>query len=439
MHRTENHSSLVRRKYLHVLLPLFITSFISTIDRINVAFAALTMNKDLGFSAQVYGMGAGIFFLAYFVFEVPGAYIAARWSATRWLARIMISWGVVCLLMGFMHTAAEFYVYRFLLGAAEASLYPVCYAVVLPRWFTAAETPKATSVLLTSLLAAIIVNAPVAGWLLGVTALGFKGWQSLFILEGIPAIVFGVVLLYWLVDWPEQAKWLTPEEARLLRENYERETARKTAVKKVTFWQALGDKEVLKLCFTYFLWMTGYQAFNYWLPTVLKAVSGWSNRTTGFVIVIPMTLALIGFVVNGSHSSRTGEKRWHVAIPLLIAAFGMSVGTAIKDPFLGLILVCITAVGAYVGMGVWWTYPTAFLSGPAAAGAVGLINSCGSMGGWLGPYITGYLKDLTGSFRVPYLAFSVALVCSALLILTLRRKLPAQEAAETPAKDQVLV
>jgi sugar phosphate permease len=266
-----------------------------------------------------------------------------------------------------------------------------------------------------------------AGWLLGLTPLGFRGWQSLFILEAIPAIIFGFVLLHWLVDWPEQAKWLTPEEAQQLRDNYERETARKTAAKKVTFWQALRDREVLKLCLIYILWMTGYQAFNYWLPTVLKAVSGWSNITTGFVITIPMTLALIGFVVNGAHASRTGEKRWHVAIPLLLAAFGMSVGTIVSNPLVSLILVCITAVGAYVGMGVWWTYPTAFLSGPAAAGAVGLINSCGNIGGWLGPYATGYLRDLTGSFNAANLCFSAALVLSALLILTLRRKLPAQK------------
>jgi MFS family permease len=185
--------------------------------------------------------------------------------------------------------------------------------------------------------------------------------------------------------------------------------------------------------------MTGYWAFNYWIPTVLKAVSGWSNKTTGFVITIPMTLALIGFIVNGAHSSRTGEKRWHVAIPLLLAAFGMSVGTFVSNPLLSLILICITAVGAYVGMGVWWTYPTAFLSGPAAAGAVGLINSCGNMGGWLGPFVTGYVKDLTGSFRVAYLCFSGALVLSALLILTLRPKLPAQEetTSETFSKEKV--
>ena len=335
-----------------------------------------------------------------------------------------------------MHSTGAFYVYRFLLGAAEASFYPVCYAVVLPRWFTATETPKATSILLTSLLVAIIINSPLAGWLLGLSLLGLKGWQMLFLIEAAPAVIFGFILLYWLPEWPEEANWLTPEEKQQLRNNYEQETARKTAAKKVTFWQALGDREVLKLCLIYILWMTGYQAFNFWLPTVLKAVSGWSNATTGLVIAIPMTLALIGFVCNGAHSSRTGEKRWHVAVPLLLAAFGMSVGSFVSNPLLSLILVCVTAVGAYVGMGVWWTYPTAFLSGPAAAGAVGLINSCGNIGGWLGPYVTGYLKELTGSFQPAYIGFSVALVLSASLILTLRKKLPAQEEAtvQRPAK-----
>jgi ACS family tartrate transporter-like MFS transporter len=417
-------NSLLTRKYLHIILPLFLASVIAYLDRVNVAYAALTMNRDMGFSAKVFGMGAGIFFLGYILFEVPGALIAERYSPRIWIARIMISWGVVCGFMAFMGSETEFYICRFLLGAAEASFYPVVYAVVIPRWFAPEERPKAISIMLTSLLVAAIVGSPLAGWLLGAQVAGLKGWQVLFMLEAIPAVVYGILLLYVLVDWPKDAKWLSPEEKRALTEQYEVEIAAKTAVRKYTVWQALGDWEVLKLCLIYFMWRTGFWGFNFWMPTVLKAVSGWSNAAVGWVVVIPMTLALIGFLFVGHSSSATGEKRWHVAVPMFIGAVGMGFGPFVHDPVASLALVCVSAIGVYVGMGVWWSYPTSFLSGAAAAGAVGMINSIGNTGGWVGPYLTGFVKDLTGSFQWAYVYLAFSLTVAGLLILTLRKNLP---------------
>ncbi|GBG56818.1 MFS transporter [Sporomusaceae bacterium FL31] len=420
--------SLKYRKYLHIVVPLFLASVIAFLDRVNVAYAALTMNKDMGFTAQVFGMGAGIFFLGYILFEVPGALIAEKWSPRVWVARIMISWGIVCGLMAFMTTELEFYIYRFLLGAAEASFYPVVYAVIMPRWFNSTERPQAISIMLTSLLVAAIIGSPLAGWLLGVPLFGLKGWQVLFFVEAIPAVLFGIILLYWLSDWPKDAKWLTQEEKQMLTEQYEQEIAAKNSAKKYTVWQAFHDKEVLKLCLIYFMWITGFWGFNFWMPTVLKAVSGWSNAAIGWIIVIPMTITLIAFILVGNSSSRTGEKRWHVAIPMFIGAVGMGLGPFVSDPFISLVLVCISAIGVYVGMGVWWTYPTSFLSGPAAAGAVGLINSVGNTGGWVGPYLTGFIKDLTGSFQWAYLYLAFSLMVAGLLILTLRKNLPTSQA-----------
>ena len=217
--------------------------------------------------------------------------------------------------------------------------------------------------MLTSLLVAAIVGSPLAGWLLGTPVAGLKGWQVLFMLEAIPAVLYGILLLYVLVDWPKDAKWLSPEEKRALTEQYEVEIAAKAAVRKYTVWQALGDWEVLKLCLIYFMWITGFWGFNFWMPTVLKAVSGWSNAEVGWVVVIPMTLALIGFLFVGHSSSATGEKRWHVAIPMFIGAVGMGFGPFVHDPVASLALVCVSAIGVYVGMGVWWSYPTSFLSG----------------------------------------------------------------------------
>ncbi|MEG6584361.1 MFS transporter [Dendrosporobacter sp. 1207_IL3150] len=416
--------SLKRRKYINIIVPLFLASVIAYLDRVNVAYAALTMNKDMGFTAQIFGMGAGIFFLGYILFEVPGALIAERWSPRVWTARIMISWGIVCGLMAFMTTEMEFYIYRFLLGAAEASFYPVVYAVVIPRWFNAEERPQAISVMLTSLLVAAIIGSPLAGWLLGTPLFGMKGWQVLFFLEAIPAVVFGIIILYWLKDWPKDAKWLTAEEKQKITDDYDKEIAAKNSAKKYTVWQAFSDKEVLKLCLIYFMWITGFWGFNFWMPTVLKSVSGWSNAAIGWVIVIPMTITLIGFILVGNSSSRTGEKRWHVAIPMFIGAIGMGLGPFVTDPIMSLVLVCVSAIGVYVGMGVWWTYPTSFLSGPAAAGAVGLINSVGNTGGWLGPYLTGFIKDMTGSFQWAYIYLAFSLAVAGLLILTLRKTLP---------------
>jgi len=416
--------SLRRRKYLHIVLPLFIASVIAFLDRVNVAYAALTMNADLGFTAQIFGMGAGIFFAGYFLFEIPGAIIAEKYSPRIWMARIMITWGIVCGMMAFMRTPTEFYIYRFLLGACEASFYPVVYAVIMPRFFNSDERPKAISVMLTSLLVSAIIGSPLAGWLLGVPLFGLKGWQVLFILECVPAIVFGIILLYWLPDWPKDAKWLTEEEKVKLTEDFNKEIAAKNSVKKYTIWQAFCDKEVIKLCFIYFMWITGFWGFNFWMPTVLKAVSGWSNAAIGWVIVIPMTITLITMILVGNSASRTGEKRWHVAICMFIGAVGMGVGPFVTDPMISLVLVCLSAIGVYSGMGVWWTYPTSFLSGPAAAGAVGLINSMGNVGGWVGPYLTGFIKTATGSFQWAYVYLAFSLTVAGLCILTLRKDLP---------------
>jgi sugar phosphate permease len=416
--------SLTYRKYLHIILPLFIASMIAYLDRVNVAYAALTMNTDMGFTARIFGMGAGIFFAGYILFEVPGALIAERYSPRLWIARIMISWGIVCGFMAFMGNELHFYICRFLLGAAEASFYPVVYAVVIPRWFGSDERSQAISVMLTSLLVSAIIGSPLAGWLIGVPLAGLKGWQVLFILEAIPALLYGIALFFILPDWPRDARWLTPAEKEQLADQYASEKAAKENARRYTLWQALSDPEVLKLCLTYFMWITGFWGFNFWMPTVLKAVSGWSNAEVGWVIVIPMTMALIGFILVGNSSAKRREKRWHVAIPLFTGAVGMGLAPFVHDPVVSLFLVCLSAVGVYVGMGVWWTYPTSFLSGPAAAGAVGLINSVGNSGGWLGPFLTGLVKDLTGSFQWAYIYLAFSLTVAGLLILTLRKELP---------------
>jgi sugar phosphate permease len=403
---------------------LFIASVIAYLDRVNLAYAALTMNKDLGFRDSVYGMGAGIFFAGYVLFEVPGALIAEKYSPRVWLVRIMISWGLVSAIMAFIRTEWQFYLVRFLLGAAEASFYPVAYASVIPRWYSAAERPRAIALMLTSLQVSAIIGSPLAGWILSLQFHAIKSWQFLFLLEAVPAFVFGVLLLFWLKDWPRDAAWLTSAEKERLETAYREETEAKNRVRKYTVLQALGDAEVLKLCLTYFLWITGFWGYNYWMPTVLEGFSGWSTIKLGWMIVIPMSLALVAMVLIGWSSSKTGEKRWHGAIPMFVAAAAMAAGAYVHGPAAGLVFVCVAGIGVFGAFGVWWSYPTTFLSGAAAAGAIGLINSFGNIGGWTGPYLTGFVKERTGSFGGAYVFLALSLAAAGALMLTLKKRSP---------------
>ncbi len=420
--------SAKRKAYGMIVLPLFLISVIAYLDRVNISYAALTMNKDLGFGPEVFGLGAGIFFAGYLLFEIPGALIAEKYSPRLWLARIMITWGAISALMAFMRRPWEFYTIRFLLGAAEASLYPVIYATCIPRWFAAKDRARAIALLLTSLQVSGIIGAPLAGWLINFSVLGFKGWQALFLIEAAPAILFGFVVVFWMADWPRQANWLTAEEREFLTSQYQNELAAKTAARRYTVVQALKDREVLKLSLTYFLWITGFWGFNYWMPTVLKEVSGWSNAAVGRAFALAMVASLAASVYTGHSSSKRNEKRWHGAAHLFLAAIGMAASAFTHSPGLYFLFLVLTAIGAYAPMAVWWSYPTSFLSGTAAAGAVGLINSMGNVGGFVGPYIIGWIKQSTGSFAAAMVYLALSLACAGFLILTLRKKLPADAA-----------
>jgi ACS family tartrate transporter-like MFS transporter len=424
-----------RKAYLNVVLPLFLVSIIAYLDRVNISYAALTMNADLGFGAEAFGLGAGIFFAGYFLFEIPGALVAERYSPRLWLARIMVTWGLISGLMALMKTAWHFYLLRFLLGAAEASLYPVIYASCIPRFFAAQDRARAIAVLLTSLQISGVIGAPLAGWLIGVRLLGFEGWQVLFLIEAVPAVAFGVVLVFWMADWPRDARWLAPAERELLTRQYEQEVAAKTAARHYTVLEALRDREVLKLCLTYFLWITGFWGFNYWMPTLLKEASHWPNPVIGQVFAIAMLISLLASVYTGHSSSRRHEKRWHGATHMFLAALGMGAAAFTHDPWILSAFLVLAAVGTYAPMSVWWSYPTTFLSGTAAAGAVGLINSMGNLGGFVGPYVTGWAKQTTGTFTAALIYLAASLGAAGVLILTLRTQLPTDAVREVAGPD----
>ena len=414
--------SVERKTYIHILAPLFFASILAFLDRVNVSFAALTMNADLGFDPKVYGMGAGIFFAGYVLFEVPGAIVAERWSPSKWIARIMVTWGIVCMLMAYMTTATHFFILRFLLGACEASLYPVIYASIIPRWFTMESRPRAISITLTSLLLSAIIGAPLAGWLVSLSPFGLKGWQSLFLLEGAITVVYGFFILFWLKDDPATVKWLTQEEKDFLRTTIQAENAGKEKKQRLTIMQALTNPRVLMLCLIYFLWITGFWGFNFWMPTVLKKASNWSTLQVGFIATLPMLCALVAMVFIGNSSSKRRESRLHVGIPLVLASVGFLIGALSESTTVALISVFIVAIGVYSPMGVWWSIPTTFLTGAAAAGAVGLINSVGNIGGFIGPYVLGFIQSSTGNLSLGYYWLSGSLLASAILVFRLKKQ-----------------
>lgn len=413
-----------RRRLLHVVLPLFIVSIIAFLDRVNIAYAGMTMKEDLAWlSPEVFGMGAGIFFVGYVLFEVPASLLAAKFNAMKWVARIMFSWGLVCVLMTSMSTVFEFYLYRFLLGLCEASLYPVIYSLLIPNWFLPRERAQAISLMLTSLLFSNIIGAPLAGVLLEQQLFGLHGWQTLFIVEAIPAIAFAFIFAFWMKEKPEEASWVTAAEKAYIKAELEKEEAEKQSVKKYTTWQALKDPKVLLLSLIYFLWVIGFWGFSFWMPQVLKKLSGWSPSLVGWAIVIPMTAALLIQVFCGYSSTKRNEKRWHVAITLFIGAIGLAATPHSPTPEISLLFICLSAVGVYGGMGVWWTMPTTFLSGAAAAGAMGLINSSGNMGGWVGPYMLGFINQHMGTFHVGYYVMGFCMFLAGLLVLTLPKSM----------------
>jgi len=247
-----------------------------------------------------------------------------------------------------------------------------------------------------------------------------------FLREALPALAFGVILPFWMADWPKEARWLTEPEKEFLTHQYQREVAAKAAARRFTVMEALGDREVLKLCLTYFLWVTGFWGFSYWMPTVLKDVSGWSNSEIGQAFAVAMLVSLVASVATGHSSSKRNEKRWHGAVHMFLAAIGVGASAFTRDPWIFLGFLTLAAVGTYAPLAVWWSYPTTFLSGAAAAGAVGLINSVGNLGGFVGPYLTGWVRQTTGSFAGALLYLATSLAAAGLLILTLRRTPPAR-------------
>jgi MFS family permease len=367
-------------------------------------------------------MGAGVFFLGYFLLEIPGALIAERWSARRWIARIMISWGLVTALMAFIHTSRQFYVIRFLVGAAEAGFLPGII-VYLTHWFRYQDRAKAVAFFYAANPLSYVIGSPLAGLLLGLSWLGMRGWRWLFIIEGIPAVVFGIVTIWYLTDWPHQAEWLPDEERSWITTELQREKEAKNRRRSFRMWEALRHRDVILLTVCYFCAMTGSYGIAFWLPTILKRLSGQSDLKVTLLAALPYIAAFITQQVNGWHSDRTRERRWHAAIPVFVCGLALAFAVLYSSSLPMSVGLFVVAGGAFYGFQpVFWAVPTLFLSESAAAASIGLINAVGNLGGFVGPMVIGYLANRTHSFSPGLLYLVVSLFVSGSLMLAVGRQ-----------------
>lgn len=410
-----------RRRIAYRLLPfVFLLYVVNYLDRVNVSFANLRMSADLGFSDRVYGLGVGIFYVTYVLFEIPGAIVVERWSARKWIARIMISWGIVTILTGFVQTAGQFYAARFFLGIAESSFFPGMI-VYLTHWFRLRERSRAIACLYAAVPAGSLIGSPVAGWLLGVHWGLLAGWRWLFILEGIPAIVLGVITIFYLTDWPAQAGWLPQDERDWLVNELQAELQAKKKIRNYTITEAFCDLRILRLIFAYFLALTGALGTIYWIPTFVKRLSGFSNPMVTSLLVIPALMGIAGMLFNGWHSDKTAERHWHSAIPLIAAGlmFGLVIVFRHEIP---LAIACLLLGSGllYAYYPAFWAIPTLMLSEAAAAATFGLINSIGQLGGFAGNYAIGFFNDRTHSLEASFAFIALVYTAAGGLILSLR-------------------
>lgn len=400
---------------------LFLLYIVAYLDRVNVAFAAVGgMKVDLKFTDGVIGFGAGIFFIGYVVLEIPGTILVEKWSARGWIARIMISWGVLAMLTGFVHTKNQFYLVRFLLGAAEAGFFPGII-VYLSHWFRYQDRAKAVAYLMAAVPVSNVVGAPLSGLLLKLNWLGLEGWRWMFILEGIPAIIMGVATLFYLTDWPRQANWLHSDEREWLIGELEDEKRAKEAKHSLRILEAFRHREVVLLTLAYFFMVTAVYGLNFWLPSIVKTLSGLPTFLVSVISALPYCVGLVSILLVGWHSDKTRERRWHTALAMMTASTGLLLSVVFRDfTPLAIAMLCLTGAGTAGYLPGFWALPTSFLSGTTAAAAIGLINSFGNLGGFVGPYVVGYLSTRTGSYFGGILYLSASALIASFLILSLR-------------------
>jgi MFS transporter, ACS family, tartrate transporter len=479
--RTTSLSPVAQRAHKRItwrLMPfLLLLYFLAYIDRTNVGVAALDMKKSLGegglgFDDAIIGIGAGIFFIGYFLLEIPGTLIVEKWSARKWIARIMISWGIVASLMGLIGTpylsflcvvdwcaifrpittvlgwltsligvqppemtncsceVKQFYFLRFILGIAEAGFFPGII-VYLSHWFRYQDRAKAKSQFMIGLPIATIIGLPLSQWIMHkIQWGGIEGWRWVYVLEGIPSVILGFVVLFFLTDWPHEAKWLPEDEKQWIIEELERERREKQMGEKMSLWQetklALRKKETILLAAIYICIVIGYYGLTFFIPSITAKMQGRSVTEQTIIAMLPYICGLVAMLWNAKHSDQTGERRWHTVWPLLLGAVSMGLLILSGDNLiLTILFFCLVGIGVHAYLPIFWTWPSAFMTSAMAAAAVGLINSVGNLGGYFGPQVVGQMKKESGSYTPGLKFLGIAILLSGLLALLL--KLPAKK------------
>ena len=421
----------VTRRLIPLLMVCYFTAYL---DRVNVGFAALTMNKALGFSAAVFGVGSGIFFVGYFLFEIPSNLLLAKVGARRWIARILVTWGIISGLTAFVWGEWSFYGVRFLLGLAEAGFYPGII-LYLTWWFPSYYRSRIIGTFMTAIPISIIMGSIVSSQLLLLDGwLGLQGWQWLFIVEAIPPVILGVAVMLYLTDGPAHAKWLQPDQQRWLVERLAAERAQRESIRHYTLGETFLNPRVWLLTLVYFGQNVSGYGFVLFLPQIVSKF-GASIGQVGLITAVPYVFGGLAMVAWGWHSDRTGERNKHAATACLVAFAGLAVCVFIDNPVIMMAALVLAQMGQSAIAPTFWTLPTAMLSGTAAAGGIAMINAVGNLGGFLGPSMVGLIKDATGSFSLGLLAISMGALVGAVVLLALghdRRLEHAPRAQESP-------
>ncbi|TCG05532.1 MFS transporter [Paraburkholderia steynii] len=409
-------AALYRRVTWRILPVLLVCYMLAYLDRSNIGFARLQMLSDLGFSESVYGFGAGVFFLGYALCEVPSNFIMHRFGARRWISRIMITWGTLCALMMFVSTPTMFYGFRLLLGVAEAGLLPGAI-LYLTYWYPARRRGQIIASFMAAVPFAGAMGGPLSGYIMrqmsGVN--GWTGWQWLFLLEGLPTVVIGLFVFFYLDDHVRDAKWLSASEKTILAENVTEDG--KTA-SHTSMWSAVRDMQLWTFCAIYFGILLGLAALSFWLPAIISSIGVKDNFHIGLLSMIPYGTSIVGMVLFGRRADARQERRWHMVSPLVIGAAGFSIIALGGNATFVMVGLTMAAVGVTSSMGLFWALPTAVLRGTAAAGGIGLISSAGIVAGFVSPYMIGTIKGLTHSIAPALFVHSFFLLLSAVLVIT---------------------
>ncbi|WP_211443880.1 MFS transporter [Collimonas humicola] len=405
------------------LLPmLFLCYVASYLDRVNVGFAKLQMLNDLKFSETVYGLGAGIFFLGYFIFEIPSNMMLHRVGARLWIARIMITWGIISGAMIFVDSPTSFYAMRFLLGVAEAGFFPGVI-LYLTYWYPAHRRGKMTALFMTGVPVSGVIGGPLSGWIMkalpGVH--GLAGWQWMFILEAIPSLLLGVVVIFYLQDRIRGAAWLSEQEKQLLESQIQAETSHK---QEVSLGRMFANPRVWLMALIYFCFVMGLYGVSFWLPTIIKTTGVTDTFDIGLLTAIPYATAAIAMILIGHSADKRRERRWHVAIPAALGCIGLIFSTVYDhNTLLAMSALTLATVGIITVLPLFWSLPTAFLGGVAAAAGIALINSLGNLAGFVSPYLVGWLKDQTHSTNSGMYVLAASLLLGAVLTLSVPKHL----------------